>query len=496
MLVRMSRFVLSLVFLGIGQFALGQAQEQYITEHIEYKTEDGWTISGTLRLPLGSSKDNEYPGMVLLHEMEHDRNDFVGVLENPGLAERLAESGIASLVIDWRGRGKSAGEQQPVPDDRHFFSVQTQRQMYMDVKGAMEFMADYPGVDRLRIGVLGSAFSAEHMVRGIQETAVPTQALVFLGGSNLSQESKDFLASTDIPIFAGASIVDKPVLLDMTEVYVHSKNPSSYLATPYAGERGYNILLFEFLQNLDKPGETRLDFLVSWLHTELKKLGNVLPVTLTTEDGWDIHANYRYPDDMGKDGKLVPAVVMATGARADRYSMIAWELELARRGFAVISIDMRGRGQSTQGKQSDAPEIREMWDKPRTLPLYLDVVAAIEFVISQKGIDPNRLAIMGEAIGSRNALIASEKYLDRIKTMVFLSVNNDEDTRRVMSKVEVPVLFIDAELDHSYTRSQELHKIAKNSQFIAYQFGHAHHIRYFSPEVVEVVGKWMQDHLP
>ena len=68
--------VVSLMVLvsGTSQFAL--AAENYDIKQIEYETEDGWTISGTLRLPTGAGKNNEYPGLVLLHELEHDRNDF------------------------------------------------------------------------------------------------------------------------------------------------------------------------------------------------------------------------------------------------------------------------------------------------------------------------------------------------------------------------------------------------------------------------------------
>jgi hypothetical protein len=63
------------------------------------------------------------------------------------------------------------GEGQPIPDELHDFSTKMREQMYLDVTGALHFMADYPGVDRLRIGVLASQFSAEPAVRGIRETA-------------------------------------------------------------------------------------------------------------------------------------------------------------------------------------------------------------------------------------------------------------------------------------------------------------------------------------
>jgi dipeptidyl aminopeptidase/acylaminoacyl peptidase len=79
-----------------------QGQETYITKEINFKTDDGWIISGTLRLPPGANKNNEYSAILLLHEKEHDRSEFVGIGQ-PGLARKLPESGIATLNIDLRG---------------------------------------------------------------------------------------------------------------------------------------------------------------------------------------------------------------------------------------------------------------------------------------------------------------------------------------------------------------------------------------------------------
>jgi dipeptidyl aminopeptidase/acylaminoacyl peptidase len=136
-------FSLSILIVLLGMAAAARADEHFISKEVEYKTEDGWTISATLRLPPGASRNNEFAGMLR----------------------------IATLAIDWRGREKSMGEGQPIPDELHDFSTKMREQMYLDVTGALHFMADYPGVDRLRIGVLASQFSAEPAVRGIRETA-------------------------------------------------------------------------------------------------------------------------------------------------------------------------------------------------------------------------------------------------------------------------------------------------------------------------------------
>ncbi|MFQ5982390.1 MAG: hypothetical protein ACE5KS_03340, partial [Woeseiaceae bacterium] len=304
--------LLPILFL-CGVSAPTRSDHHFISEEVEYETEDGWTISATLRLPVGAGRNNEFPGMLLLHEKEHERLD---VGDNDAeLAHRLPiEADIATLAIDWRGREKSMGKNQPIPDERHDFSTKMQEQMYLDVKGALEFLADYPGIDRLRIGILASQFSAEPAVRGMRETLrIPTRALVLLGGEGLSKESKDYLASIDTPLYVGASILDKAIFLDMAEVYASARNPDSHMFAPYSAGRGFNLV-----RRGTQP-EFELNNLIRWLGEQVRDLGRIRAVSFTTDDGWTIHGNLRYPDRLGKDGKLVPGVIQVSGARSNRY---------------------------------------------------------------------------------------------------------------------------------------------------------------------------------
>ena len=397
MVIRLCKLGFFLGFL-IGVVQVAFSTEHYITKEITYKTDDGWTISGTLRLPPGASRNNEYPAMLLLHAQEHDRNDFVGVGDDPGLAQRLPPAGIATLNIDLRGRGLSMGEDQPVDFERHDFATQTRDNMYLDITGAMKFLTDYPGVDGFRLGMVALQYSAEYAVRAMQKTNIPTRALVILSGENMSQESMDYLASINIPIFTGASILDKPVLKDMVNIYASTTHPNSYLVAPFAGERGYNVLFFEELNNESAPGESRMDHLIGWLGTNVKGLGRNREITVTTKDGFTIHGNFRYPDELGKDGKLIPGLVIAPGGRSNRYSYYRFEEDLARRGIAVVSVEQRGRGQSMMGLTVEDPEIAKLWaEDPTESPYFLDVVAGIDYLVAQAGIDPNNIALMGGA---------------------------------------------------------------------------------------------------
>jgi uncharacterized protein len=102
-------------------------------------------IKGTLAVPDAGATG---PAVVMLHGFGSSRDEVGGLFAQQAAA--LAAEGIASLRIDFRGYGESAGD----------MADTTFEGMLADVATARTYLAEIDGVDAGRIGVVGYSFGA------------------------------------------------------------------------------------------------------------------------------------------------------------------------------------------------------------------------------------------------------------------------------------------------------------------------------------------------
>ena len=151
-----------------GAAVLAQAAETSVT------LEGG--IAGTLNLPDGKSN---VPAVVLLHGFGSSKDEVGGMYAR--VAKALADRGVASLRIDFRGFGKSDG-------DTGATSVDLQLE---DAKLAVAFLAKTDGVDKSRIGTLG--FSLGGAVAMLLAGDMPQDIKALATWSSVGDLHKDFL---------------------------------------------------------------------------------------------------------------------------------------------------------------------------------------------------------------------------------------------------------------------------------------------------------------
>lgn len=164
-------------------------------------------------------------------------------------------------------------------------------------------------------------------------------------------------------------------------------------------------------------------------------------VSFLTDDKVSIAGTYYSPGTSNKNTSAPDAIILLHMLGRDRndWNTFASTLSNSSNGYIVLSLDLRGHGQSINqnGKvisfQSFTPDD---FNK-----MVLDVEAAKQFLVTQRGINSNNIAIVGASIGANIAL----KYavLDpSIKAVVLLSPGLDYKgvrTSEAITKFKNPI---------------------------------------------------------
>src|SRR5262249_45255837 len=201
--------------------AIGQMKE------VSYRTEDGWTIYGNLRVPrLGADKT---PAVILLHSGLCYRNSYYD------LEIALARVGVAVLNIDWRGKGKSTGK------GKYFELPKAERdKAYLDAKAGVDFLASQPDIDSNRVGIIGTVLGAKYAMGAAAEDP-RIKTAVLLTGYIPTEKEKAYITAQKPPILYVTSSGHTSVTRSMTELYNLTKDKGSELMIYDGGAIGYQL---------------------------------------------------------------------------------------------------------------------------------------------------------------------------------------------------------------------------------------------------------------
>lgn len=119
-----------------------------------------------------------------------------------------------------------------------------------------------------------------------------------------------------------------------------------------------------------------------------------IPVTLNTQDGWDLSALYM----PAQDGERT--VVLLHDLGKTKESFASFNGALARAGFGYLAVDLRGYGQST-GKGVASSFAKEGVDNEFN-KMTRDVLAALAF-LKKKGVVDTNIAVLGVGLGANVA---------------------------------------------------------------------------------------------
>lgn len=151
----------------LGIVAGSSAQENTPSAEEQVVTLDNGVV-GTLVLP---SSDAPVPAVLMLHGFASQRNEVGDMYTR--LAASLAERGIASLRIDFRGWGESAGD----------MADSTVGGQVEDTAAAYAYLRGVEGIDAARIGVIGFSLGGSVAVFAAGENPDAYQSMVLWSSS-------------------------------------------------------------------------------------------------------------------------------------------------------------------------------------------------------------------------------------------------------------------------------------------------------------------------
>ena len=401
-----------------------------IQKEVSFETEDGWTIHGTYTVPASYKPGQKLPAALLLHASMHSQTVWVSY---PGWA-KIQES-IATLRIDWRGRGKS---REPIP---FVDASQAQREkVVLDVKAALNFLSSQEAVDTKRIGVAAEELSASPAIIGAMEDP---RVHVFVLLSGILNEKALGLIESNVtkPILFIVSKEDRRSFDDMTKAYNLSKSAGSDIWVQDGLGVGATMGSVWRNKYTDQPLEKAIDYTVGeWLVKELQSLGapESGEVVLNTQDGWTLYANLILPDGI-KEGETVPGVVLLPTALVDRDSYHHLERSFVRENIAVLNLEWRGIGKSIgKGNYVDMT-LSELLEAPQ------DVQVGYKFLASQKGVDPERIGVLGTALAAKLGMFAA-KQNPKLKAVAMLTPVTwpweEAGDYETITALDRPVLFV------------------------------------------------------
>ncbi|HXG64583.1 MAG TPA: hypothetical protein VNO70_05720, partial [Blastocatellia bacterium] len=143
----------------VGEWLIAQLRLLTDSQEVSFQTQDGWTLSGSLRRPR-HGRQMKAPGVVLVHSNLSDRYVF------DELERMLAEAGFVTLNFDFRGRGKSRSK------GSYFELSQEERDKgYLDVKAALDYLGTLANVDADRLIVVATSIGVRYGLKAANADA-------------------------------------------------------------------------------------------------------------------------------------------------------------------------------------------------------------------------------------------------------------------------------------------------------------------------------------
>jgi dienelactone hydrolase len=321
------------------------------------------------------------------------------------------------------------------------------------------------------VAVVGAGSSGEGALEAAAEAGgVRAVALV---GAPLSAAGVALVASwPELPFLTVADPADRPSLRGAVDGLLASAHDASDLV----------------VGPLDEAAVATVS---GWLVERVRRTVRVDDVVVTSTDGWELHGTRWLPERAGP----APGVVLLHSGRSDRAVFSRLERLLAERGFAVLNLDWRGRGRSTNRGTYvglDAEERAAGWR---------DAAAALDHLAACPGVDPDLLAAIGVVHGAEHAVRAAVEDR-RVRALVILTGYRPADAAEstYLTSAGVDVLYVTSTA-HTITsaamRSLYEASAGRHTRYVEYPGGAiGYQLFELDPALEPAIVAWLSEVLP
>ena len=217
------------------------------TSELSFNAPDGWPLGAVLHVP---ASDGPMAAVVTVAGSRHERDAWKRT------SEFLARHGVATLMLDVRGRGTSRG------DCTYARMGPAQRRLVrLDVAKALEVVAGHESVDPTRLGVLAEQDTAAEAVEAaVDTTGVRALCLV---SPRRADRVTSALRQRSVSVFGLVSTEDREGVRAAVGAYLASAEEGSDLAV--FSSLGIGITMASVLQFEQPDAEPLEDRIARWL---------------------------------------------------------------------------------------------------------------------------------------------------------------------------------------------------------------------------------------
>lgn len=197
----------------------------------------------------------------------------------------------------------------------------------------------------------------------------------------------------------------------------------------------------------------------------------------------------------------IGAAILVHAMPLDRRSWGDVQRALSASGIASLAIDLRGHGESTVGPGGSTVDYKRFTENEHQSSLY-DLIGAYEWV-QRRGIDPDRIALMGASVGANLAvrMLAEET---RIRAAVLLSpgrnyqgMNAVLDIEAILPHQSVWIAASEGDDQESFEAAKEMYGLAPSDQKMFMPLkaaGHGTNMFTAKPELLTQAVAFLRDH--